>query len=47
MERDGICFEYMLVGYSGDYVELYKEELQNIHEIEKLEMVDYDVWAHN
>lgn len=47
MDRDGICFEYMLVGYRGDYIELHKEELQNIREMEKLEIVDYDVWAHN
>lgn len=47
MDKDGLCFEYMLIGYMGDYVELYKEELMNIQGKEKLQIVDYDVWTHN
>lgn len=47
MVKDGICFEYMLIGYMGEYVELHKEDLMHILEIEKLQIVDYDVWAHN
>lgn len=38
MDKDGICFEYMLIGYMGEYVELQKEDLLHIHEIEKLKI---------
>lgn len=47
MDKDGICFEYMLIGYMGEYVELHKEDLMHIHEAEKLQFVEYDVWAYN
>lgn len=47
MDKDGICFEYMRVGYMGKDVELHKEELMCIHEIKKLKVVDYDIWEHN
>lgn len=37
----------MLIGYLGDYVELHKEELMNIQEKTKLQIIDYDVRSHN
>lgn len=46
MDTDGIKFEYLLVGYMGDYVELHKEDLKGIQQTKKLEVVDYDVWTH-
>lgn len=47
MDKNGICFEYVLIGYMGEYVELYKEDLMHIDEVEKLQIVDYDVWEQN
>lgn len=46
MVNDGICFEYILVGYGTEYVELLKKDLKQIQQKEKLETVDRDVWTH-
>lgn len=42
MDNDNICFEYILVGYMGDYVELQKEDLQQIQKKNVLEIADHD-----
>lgn len=47
MNMDGICFEYMQIGYFGEYVLLHKEDLIQIHEIDKLKIVDYDGLGHD
>ncbi|MHA6260302.1 hypothetical protein ACXYMX_10475 [Sporosarcina sp. CAU 1771] len=46
MDNDNICFEYVLVGYMGDYVELQKEDLKQIQKEKVLKITDYNVWKH-
>ena len=42
MDNDHICFEYILVAYMGDYVELQKEDFQQIQKKNMLEIADDD-----